>query len=286
MTDTVRGVCRRNRILLSGICGATLVCAGLPAAQADDVDVIQGKGNISLGTFTNNSEMKIRVDGEGDQGSIVDWGNEFGNKDVTRFRLDGLWRFNPRHHVRVMYTDYSRNKSNTIDQDIEWQGDTIPANATVKSHLGFSIIEAAYEYGFINNDKYELAASAGLHWTTLTASLKATVDLGGGGGTAEVGGPASADLPLPVLGVRGMWRMGDSDFYLDGQVQYFSMNIDNIDGSILNYRGALTWQPSKWVGIGIGYDSFNIDVNAKKDRFTGSVDWTYSGPQVFYNVSF
>ena len=38
-----------------------------------------------------------------------------------------------------------------IDRDIEWQGDTIPTSATVRSHLGFSIIEAAYEYGFINN---------------------------------------------------------------------------------------------------------------------------------------
>ena len=230
--------------------------------------------------------MKIRVDGEGDEGTIVDWGNTFGDKDVTRFRLDGLWRFNPRHHLRMMYTDYSRNASETIDQDIEWQGDTIPASATVRSHLGFSIIEAAYEYGFINNEKYELAASAGLHWTTLDASLKATVDLGGGGGTAEVGGPASADLPLPVIGVRGMWRMGDSNFYLDGQVQYFALSIDDVDGSILNYRAAVTWQPRKWVGIGIGFDSFNIDVDVKKNRFTGSMDWTYSGPQVFYNVSF
>ena len=239
MTDTVRGVCRRNRFLLSGICGATLGVRGLPAAQADDVDVMQGKGNISLGTFLNNSEMKIRVDAEGDEGTVVDWGNTFGNKDVTRFRLDGLWRFNPRHHLRMMYTDYSRNTSKTIDQDIEWQGDTIPASATVRSHLGFSIIEAAYEYGFINNEKYELAASAGLHWTTLMPPSRRpwTWAVAAARRSRRT---ASADLPLPVIGVRGMWRMGDSNFYLDGQVQYFSMNIDNIDGSILNYRGALT----------------------------------------------
>ena len=286
MTDTVRGVCRRNRFLLSGICGATLACAGLPAAQADDVDVMQGKGNISFGTFTNNSEMEIRVDGEGDLGTVVDWGKTFGDKDKTRFRLDGLWRFNPRHHLRMMYTDYSRDESATIDQDIEWQGETIPASATVRSHFSFSIIEAAYEYGFISNEKYELAASAGLHWTTLDAALKATIDLGGGGGTVEVGGPATADLPLPVFGVRGMARLGGSDFYLDGQVQYFALSFDNVDGSILNYRAAVTWQPRKWVGIGIGFDSFNVDADVEKSHFSGSMDWTYSGPQVFYNVSF
>ncbi len=284
MNSTVRSARGQDRFLVLGICGATLMSAVVPAAQADD-SLIQERGQISLGTFTNNSEMKIRVDAEGDQGSVVDWGNTFGDKDVTRFRIDGLWRINPRHHVRVMYTDYSREASETIDRDIEWQGDTFPASATVRSHLGFTIIEAAYEYAFVSSDKYELVASAGLHYTKMEASLKATIDAGGGGGAVEVGGPAEVNAPLPVIGARGMWRMG-GNFYLDGQVQYFALSFDDFDGSILNYRAAVIWQPKKYIGVGVGFDSFNIDVDVEKDRMTGSMDWTYSGPQVFLNVSF
>ena len=284
MNSTVRSARGHNRFGLLSICGATLMSAVVPAAQAAD-NLIQERGQISLGTFTNNSEMKIRVDAEGNQGSVVDWGNTFGDKDVTRFRLDGLWRINPRHHVRVMYTDYSREDSETIDGDIEWQGDTIPASATVRSHLGFTIVEAAYEYAFVSSDTYELAASAGLHYTKMEASLKATIDAGGGGGTIEVGGPAEVNAPLPVIGARGMWRMG-GNFYLDGQVQYFALSFDDFDGSILNYRAAVIWQPKKYIGVGAGFDSFNIDVDVEKDRLTGSMDWTYSGPQVFVNVSF
>ncbi len=284
MNSTVRSARGHIRFGLLSICGATLMSAVVPAAQADD-SLIQERGQISLGTFTNNSEMKIRVDAEGDQGSVVDWGNTFGDKDVTRFRIDGLWRINPRHHVRVMYTDYSREASETIDRDIEWQGDTFPASATVRSHLGFTIIEAAYEYAFVSSDKYELVASAGLHYTKMEASLKATIDAGGGGGAVEVGGPAEVNAPLPVIGARGMWRMG-GNFYLDGQVQYFALSFDDFDGSILNYRAAVIWQPKKYIGVGVGFDSFNIDVDVEKDRMTGSTDWTYSGPQVFLNVSF
>ena len=129
-----------------------------------------------------------------------------------------------------------------------------------------------------------MAASAGLHWTSFDASLKATVD-NGGGGTVEIGGPASVDAPLPVIGVRGMWRMG-GNFYLDGQAQYFALSFDQFDGSIVNYRAAVIWQPSKWIGIGAGYDNFTIDVDVTKPNLTGSLDWTYSGPQVFFNVSF
>ena len=76
------------------------------------------------------------------------------------------------------------------------------------------------------------------------------------------------------------------NFYLDAYAQYFALSIDNIDGSIVNYRAAVIWQPKKWVGLGIGYDNFNIDVDISKPRFDGSLDWTYSGPQAFFNVSF
>jgi hypothetical protein len=271
--------------VLASACGAALLWACMTAAYAED-SLIQQRGQISLGMFTNDSEVKIRVDAEGDPGTVVDWGRTVGdNGDVSRFRLDGLWRINPRHHIRLMYTDYSSDESQTIDEDIEWQGDTIPANATVRSHLGFSIFEAAYEYGFINSDKYELAASAGLHVAKFDASLKATVDVGGGGGTAEVGGPASVDAPLPVIGVRGMWRMG-GNFYLDAQAQYFALSFDDFDGSIVNYRAAVIWQPMKYIGIGAGYDNFAIDVDVEKEHLTGSLDWTYSGPQIFFNASF
>ena len=105
-----------NAVRILSVCGAVAMWAGIPAAQADDFNLIQQKGQVSLGTFTNNSELKIRVDGEGEQGTVVDWGEPFGDKDVTRFRLDGLWRINPRHHVGFMYTDYSRNQSETVSE--------------------------------------------------------------------------------------------------------------------------------------------------------------------------
>ena len=281
MTLIDRSACGRNRHLILAACGATLMLAGVPAANADDVNLVTDKGHVSLGTFLNNSDVKVRVDGETNTGSNVDMSNTFGDKDVTVFRLDGLWRFNERHHMRVMYTDYSRTSTRTIDTEIDWQDTVFPVNAEVTAKTGFKIIEAAYEYAFMRSENYELAGTFGLHYTTL--KLKLTADAGGGGGT--IGGPASVNAPLPVIGAHGIWRMGQN-FYFDAYAQYFALAIDNIDGSIVNYRGAFIWQPSKWVGLGIGYDSFNIDVDVSKPKFDGSLNWTYSGPQAFFNVSF
>ncbi len=282
MNDTNPGACDRNRHLIMAASAAALLWgAGIPAAQADDVNLVTDKGFVSLGTFLNNSDIKVSVNGETTTGSNVDMSNTFGDKDVTVFRLDGLWRFNERHHMRMMYTDYSRKVTRTIDTEIDWQDDVFPVNAEVTLDSGFTIFEAAYEYAFMHSENYELAGTIGLHYTTLKLKLSAEAAAGGG----SIGGPASVDAPLPVIGAHGVWRMGHN-FYLDAYAQYFALSIDNIDGSIVNYRAAVIWQPKKWVGLGIGYDNFNIDVDISKPRFDGSLDWTYSGPQAFFNVSF
>ncbi len=275
MTNAVRILC---------VCGAIAMWAGIPAAQADDFNLIKQKGQVSLGAFTNNSEVDVQVDGDTSNGTPVDWDRTFGDKDVTRLRLDGIWRFNERHHLRMMYTDYSREVNETIEEEIVWDDDVIPVNATVRAEQKFSIIEASYEYAFMSSDKFELAGSIGLHYTDFEVSLRADVPASGGG-TVSIGGPASVDAPLPVLGARTMWRMG-GNFYLDAQAQFFAISFDEFDGTITNFRAAVIWQPKKYLGIGAGFDNFKIDVDVEKDTFTGDMDWTYSGPQVFFNFSF
>lgn len=266
---------------------AACALAALPvAAAAEDFSLISQKWQVALGTFINASELDIRVDGEvGEGGTTINWGTEFGDNDVTRVRLDGVWRFANRHHLRILYTDYSRGTTREASRDIEWDGDLIPVGVEVRARAGFEVIELAYEYAFKKSEDFELLGSAGLHYTAFEASLRAEVTVPGGGATESRGGRASVDAPLPVFGLRAMWRMG-GDWYLDAQGQYFALAIDNIDGRLVNYRGAVIWQPRKSLGLGIGYDSFTVDVDTKKDRFRGSMDWTYSGPQIFLSFGF
>jgi hypothetical protein len=285
VTEISQGARDRYRRLILAASAAALALAAIPAVQAQDSNLVTGRGYLALGTFLNNSDFKVRVDGETTTGDEVDWDNTFGDQDTTRFRLDGVWRFNERHHMRVMITDYSDTRTETLDRQITWQDEVFDIGVDATGKSSFTIFEAAYQYAFMRSENYELAGTFGLHYTTLELSLKADVTAPGGGGTVRIGGPASVDLPLPVIGLHGIWRVGEN-FYLNAQAQYFALSIDNVDGSILNYRAAIIWQPKKYVGIGVGFDSFNLDVDIDKPRFDGSMDWTYEGPQIFYNVSF
>lgn len=250
-------------------------------------DPLSGRGYLAVGSFANRTGLGIRLDGStsGAVGTEVDWDQRFGLEDSKRFRLDGVWRFMPRHHLRLLYTDYSQSDRGSVDTAIQWGDELIPVGAQITAGLGFEVIEAAYEYAFVSTPRSEVAASLGLHYTTLEARLSAVVSAGGAGATRTVGGPRSVEAPLPVAGLRGMWRLGERVF-LDAQAQFFSLAVDDIKGSLYNYRAALVWQPTRRIGLGLGYDAFGVDVDLRQDDFRGKVDWVYRGPQAFLSVAF
>lgn len=271
-----------GKTVLAGL----LLAAAASGAVAEESTLLEQRAQVSLGTFTNASSLDIRVDGEaGETGTTVDWEDTFGDQDKTRARVDALWRVTNRHYLRFMYTDYSRSRSSTLENDITWQGDVIPAGASATGRLAFEVYEAAYEYAFMKSSAFELAGSLGLHYTSFETSLKAEVDVDGGQNSVSLGGTAKVNAPLPVVGARTLWRFRDN-FYLDFLGQAFYLSIDDYDGTILNARGALTWQPRALLGLGVAYDWFRVDVDVDRANFSGAMDWTYSGPQVFFSVSF
>jgi|688.fasta_scaffold302123_2 hypothetical protein len=264
---------------------AAMSTTGWTAEGSSPQSLIDGRGFLLVGAFANSTALDIRLDSSTDRpGTEIDWDQRFGLEDSRRFRLDGVWRFTPKHHLRLLYTDYSQTDRTTLDSSVEWGDDTFPVNAEVTGTLGFEVIEAAYEYAFVKSPEREIAASVGLHYTTLEARLSANV-ASPTTGTRTIGGPRSVEAPLPVVGVRGMWRIG-KQFYLDAQAQYFALAIDDIKGGLYNYRAVLIWQPTRRVGIGAGYDSFGVDIDLRRDDFRGKIDWVYQGPQVFVSVAF
>src|SRR5688572_4679576 len=109
MTMTTHRPANTRICLLRLIAGGALIAIAGHAA-AEDSDLTQQQFQISLGTFTNESKLTIRADGEFDEGTTVDWGDTFGDVDDTRGRLDAYWRINDRHHIRFLYTDNSNTR--------------------------------------------------------------------------------------------------------------------------------------------------------------------------------
>ena len=268
-------------------CGAILFAAA-PAVLADESpDLLTVPFNVALGTFVLNTDTDVRLDGDTGAGTDIDWERSLGDDgDQTRFRVDAFWRFADRHKLRFLWFNNSTSNSRTLEEEIEWGDVTYPVGASLKADFDFDIYELAYEYAFLRRDNYELSGSIGLHWTAMSLALAGEASLVGDeqvSGTVRKEG--SVDLPLPVIGLRGLWNL-THDFWIDASAQFFALSIDEYDGSLQDFRVAVLWQPNKWVGLGAGYNQFNVDLDIDKDRFNGELDWTYKGPIIFYSIAF
>lgn len=269
--------------------GATLALAGAvwaPAAAAEErTNLLENRFTASLGTYFINTDTEIAVNGSaGQRGTIIDLERDTGLNDSNRFRFDGLWRINDRHHIRVLYFDANRDGSKTLDKQLVIGDTTYPLNATLNAQFDATIFEVAYEYAFLRRESYEVSASIGAH------ALKFESKFFGNGsvnGRPLSGATESSDTnaPLPVLGLRGMWRFADN-WYADLQGQWFSVKLDAIDGSLSDIRAGVTWMFMDHVGLGAGWNRFAVDVDASKRSFSGSLDWQYSGAQVYVTGAF
>jgi hypothetical protein len=268
---------------------AAVAALALPPARAhaeDAPDLLQEPFLISLGSYAIDADTRMRVDGEaGQQGTKVDWEKTFGGGGVTRFRVDGQWRFAERHKLRALWFNSDRSEQRTIDRDIDWGDETFPVGARVKGEIGYDIYELAYEYAFLKRETWELSASIGAYYANWEASLSATVTDPDTSTERRIRGDADLAAPLPVLGARFQWNLSHG-LWLDVSGQWFAVSVNEYSGNLQNYRGALTWQPRKWLGLGIGYDWFSANGEVDSSDFRGDLNWTYQGPMLYYSVAF
>jgi len=97
---------------------------------------------------------------------------------------------------------------------------------------------------------------------------------------------ASTAAPLPVVGLRWMWRL-PHNFYVAAKMQYFYIEFDPYKGSLTDLKATVTWQPTDHFGVGLGYNDFGFrfDINSKRD-FDGRLRWNYGGALAFATFMF
>lgn len=267
------------------ICLAAGLLTTLTAVAAEQ-GPLTSQFYVALGAYAFDADTKLRIDGAGgERGTEIDWEEDLGLNNRNSFRVDAFWRFAERHKIRAMYFQNTRSNSTPLERDLTIAGEDFPTDAVVRASIQTKILEVAYEYAFLKRDNYEVSATAGIHLTGLEPGLEITGSVGNA--NVDIGQSADADLnaPLPVFGLRGMWRIG-GDFYLDVHAQYFYLAYGDSDGSLTDYRAAFTWNPRSWFGLGVGYNGFVSDLDVDEDDFEGKIDWKYRGPQVFLIATF
>lgn len=252
-----------------------LLCSSAGKAAEPSAD----RFSVSLGAFITDRDTDARLDSDTlGMGTDIDFEEDL-NLDTsgTVFRLDGYYRFNRRHRVDFAVFDLSRDASALIDEQIQFGDDIFDINTTVSANFDLLIIKAAYTWSFLVVDEGYLGLTAGLYTASTEASLS----------EPTAGSVESRDItaPLPVLGLRGEYEFAPR-WTVRGSGEIFKIEVDDVDGSLVDFYAGVDYQLMDRLALGLGYNSVTIEVDSTNSDFTGSLDWSYDGVLLYVKVGF
>ena len=253
-----------------------LSLAGTPLAWADD-DPDRPWKTLTLkgGYFFSNSNTQLRLDATGIPGSgtEIDLEEVLGlDKNVDTFDVGVEWRFFDRHRFNVSYFDLSRDGSAALSGTITVGGTTFPFGTTVNTEFDWKVFAATYTWSFLQTNTYELGFTIGANITKVRLGI---ASFGGLLTEAE-----NATLPLPVLGLSGAYAFTPK-LILRADGGWFGIKIGEVDGSQWLFNLDLEYNMWKYVGFGVGYRFYRIDVGVTDEDLSGDIRYDYNGFQAF-----
>ena len=204
------------------------------------------------------------------------------------FRLDGLWRFsqNRRHRLDFNWFSFRRDGDRRIGQDITiGDGDdqtTIAAGTDVEAFFDLDIYQLGYSYSFFQDERIDLAAGFSLYVMPIDFGLRAT-------GLIDEQGSENFTAPLPAVGLRMDIALTPKWFIRTGS-QVFYIEYEEFKGALLEFKAAIEYNPWKHVGLGLGFDTLSVNIEADGSTdwpgvdLNGTVDFTYTGLQLYLRV--
>ncbi|MFC1764442.1 hypothetical protein ACFL6U_20530 [Planctomycetota bacterium] len=168
---------------------------------------------------------------------------------------------NPKHRYDLSWYSLKRSSSKTIGQDITIGDTTFPLGTTINSHLDMDIIKSSYSYSFIQDDRVDLALSAGLYILPIRFGIEASGAFQGNEGE-------SITAPLPVFGFRGDIALAPK-WILHQRAQLFYLEYGAFKGGISDLGIGVEWRPLKNVGLGVDLTSFMMRVHAEGGDYPG-----------------
>lgn len=230
-----------------------------------------------FGGFWNALDSNVMLGAEG-LGLNVDVEDLLGLKaSTTAYNLAGFWRYtqNRRHRLDAGWFSVHRGTDHQLTRDIEI-GDTLFIKGTrLKSRFNIDIYKVAYSYSFFQDDRVDLALSAGMF--VMPVSFEASI-------TGEATkGVRSADItaPLPVFGFRTDTSLTPRWCIRSG-FELFYIKIGEFTGAITDLTATVEYNPYKNLGFGLGFEDFGLKVKAEGSNypgvdFKGRLDFGYVG---------
>jgi hypothetical protein len=267
------------RYLMAGL-GLSLL-ASLAHADGDYISPTDDRFRVSLGIMHVTSSTTMQVDSStGTPGTVIDGESQFGlDPSDIEPKFQVMMRAGERNRIWLDYFTLDRDGGTTVATPIIFRDVVLQPGDPLQSELDLRLLTLTYGYSFWHGEKLELAATLGISSVQIQTQAKVATEAVHVFQTEDVAGP------YPTPGIAATW-VASKHFYFDGRVQYLSLHINGMDGSLgmAELDALYRFRPN--VSFAVGYTEIKADLTSTKASNAGLFDLNTKGPQIFVRVSF
>ena len=193
-------------------------------------------------------------------------------------KLDLQYSFNRHSSLYAEYYNISRSSSFDVDDGFDWGEIEVPEDAgVVDVFLNTQIWSVGYMYSFINKPHAEISFFANV----FVLGVKTGLDVE----KRDIHTRFGITAPLPSFGYRFSYEILPRVRF-GGTHSFFFLQIGDNGGTISNFKLNLDYRAFKWLGAGISYSRFALDLNSQGKQFKGTIEYDYDGPGLFLHFMF
>jgi hypothetical protein len=241
-------------------------------------NVVEDRFRVEVNLFGASTTTQMRVDESPTlPGTQISAEDDLGLEDFELLPQVELTLLpGERHLVRLSAFAMHRSANKFIEREISFDNEDYVIGERVDSLLNLTMFGLTYGYRFVVHRRGELSATFGLQIADVEANAVVR--------SRVVRESESGVAPLPLLGFEGRFDF-TARWAVEARAQYLTVNADQVNGSILDGRLALTWRLNPYLALGLGYRTFRIDVDSADEDTPGFVDLSIDGPLLFVRAS-
>ena len=205
--------------------------------------------------------------------------------ESTVLRIEGYYRFRPKHALTYSWYSINSTGSKTIDEEFSWVDPggnpiIIEAGALVNSNLDYDIFKVGYLWSFHHSDRVELGVGAGLHITRLALDLNASTTSSG-----EDPQNVNTTVPLPVVSFVLNYNVTPKfRWYL--KTEAFALKFDDWTGTYRDTTLGMEYRAWEHVALGAGLSSNALDLDEQGPNYHLRFNNTISGALLYVATYF
>ena len=277
--------CPSRWLLVLALLPAAAAAAGSTAGRrAGDEGVPLDRFSLSLGAFLARSDTSVQARGRFEDQSLAGRFNlerDLGldqAEPVTRLRLE--WLPGGRQGLVLDVFGYRRANARTLAREIEYDGRTWSASATVEAELDYRFASAAWRHWWIAPSS-AFGLGLGLARYRVDSRLEGEASFEGETAVARSEDSASALAPMLALG----WRQTlGRQLRLYADVSGVGKAGGDLSGHVMEAALGLEWRLGRNLSLAAEYGGSQIRLDRRRGDAQARLDLKLHGPTLFLRL--